>query len=108
MGAGEFLASGVGELDTEGLADDVKREPEIAAGDASVVRRVVGQFGDEKACRVQGSSQERSCSVASSRARRAPRGVGESCTLKLRTGVVSSADFWFTSLSVASCAYREK
>lgn len=90
MRGGEFLAPRVGDLDAEDVADDVQGEPEIPAGDPSVVRRVVGQLGDEEACRVRGQPQERSCSVASRRARRAPRGVGESCTLKLRTDAVSS------------------
>ena len=53
MGLGELLATGVGDLDAEDVADDVEGEPEVAAGDAAVVRRVVGQFGDEVACRVQ-------------------------------------------------------
>lgn len=45
-----------------------------------------------------GSSQDRSCSVASSRARRAPRGVADNWTLKLR----------ITSLSVAVHTCREQ
>ncbi|MGC0411474.1 hypothetical protein RKD32_004398 [Streptomyces sp. SAI-195] len=53
---GEFLAPGVGDLDAQDVADDVEGEPEIATGDASVVRRVVGQLGDEEACRVQGQA----------------------------------------------------
>lgn len=56
MRGGELLAPGVGDLDAEDVADDVEREPEIAAGDAPVVRRVVGQFGDEEACGVQGQA----------------------------------------------------
>lgn len=54
LGLGELLATGVGDLNAEDVADDVEGEPEVAAGDAAVVRRIVGQFGDEVACRVQG------------------------------------------------------
>lgn len=54
MRGGEFLAPRVGDLDAEDVADDVQGEPEIPAGDPSVVRRVVGQLGDEEACRVRG------------------------------------------------------
>ena len=53
----ELLAPGVGDLDTEGVAGDVEGESEVAAGDASMVRRVVGQFGHEVASGVEGQAQ---------------------------------------------------
>ncbi|GGS51316.1 hypothetical protein GCM10010206_11260 [Streptomyces cinerochromogenes] len=56
-----------------------------------------------------GSPQERSCSVASSRASRAPRGVGDSCTVKFGMRVEMWVEIsWFTSLRVAVPATCEQ
>ncbi|AKN71026.1 hypothetical protein QR97_15465 [Streptomyces sp. PBH53] len=65
----------------------------------------------------RGSPQDRSCSLASSRASRAPRGVGESCTVKPGIGLslwpvalwveMWVEISWFTSLRVAAAATSE-
>lgn len=53
LGPGQVLPTGVGHLDAEDRADDVQREPEVAAGNAAVVRGVRRQLGDELPCGVQ-------------------------------------------------------
>ncbi len=90
MGGREFLAPGVGDLDAEDVADHVEREPEVATGDASVVRRVVGQLGDEQPGRVQGQAPGTQLLGREQAGESGARGVGDSCTLKLRTDAVSS------------------
>ncbi|KMS70164.1 hypothetical protein ACZ91_65605 [Streptomyces regensis] len=56
-----------------------------------------------------GSPQERSCSLASSRARRAPRGVEDSRTVKFGMGVQMWVEISsFTSLRVAAPATPEQ
>ncbi|KOX03497.1 hypothetical protein ADL04_09990 [Streptomyces sp. NRRL B-3648] len=57
----------------------------------------------------RGSPQERRCSLASSRASRAPRGVGERRIARCGTGVEMWVEIsWFTSLRVAETATCEQ
>jgi hypothetical protein len=108
----ESVTACVGHLDAEGVSDDVERESEVPAGDTAVVTALAASSAAMCSAGAGGSSQVRSCSLARRRARRAPRGVGDRDTLKLRMGLSSWASgrtvSWFTSLSVAGCAYREE
>lgn len=52
----QSVAPGVGDLDAEGVAHDVQREPEVPPGDAAVCDGVGRQFGHEVLRRVRRES----------------------------------------------------
>jgi hypothetical protein len=54
--AGWAVPAGVGDLDAQGVRDDVEGEPEVPAGDAAVCGRVGREFRDDLACGVQRES----------------------------------------------------
>ena len=82
--AWEVVTARVRHLDAEDVGGGVEGEAEAPAREAAVGGRVRGELGDDVcgARRPVGRPQVRSRSVARSRARRAPRGVGDSRTLK--------------------------
>lgn len=51
---GKPVSAGVGDLDAEGVADDVKGEPEVSSRYSAVVRRVGRKFANEVRRRIQG------------------------------------------------------
>lgn len=55
-GARELVTARVGDLDTEGVPDDVQQHPEVPAGDAAVGDGVGGQLGDDVLRREQWKS----------------------------------------------------
>ena len=88
LGTGRPVPAGVRDLDAEGVADDVERRRKSLPGTRPWVAAFAASSATMCSAGCNGRPQLRSCSCARRRARRAPRGVGDSRTLKLRMTAV--------------------
>lgn len=107
-GLGEAVAPGVGDLDPEGVGDDVEREPEIAAGDAAVGDGVGGQLRNDLARTVPGQppGAELLCGEQTGEAGSARRGGQLKCEVADGSAVFDGFLVHVTSVAVG--AYREQ